>query len=245
MQSIGQLDEDDADVLHHRQHHLAEVFRLRLGLGLELDMGQLADPVDQFSHLRAEQLYQLLLGSLGIFDNIVEDSSNNALMVESHLGEDAGDSKGVIDVGFAAQAALPLVGLGTEQVGAIDLLDLFGLEILFEHGAEIANQEHASLLHVGMMRLTELPADFRLAHDRLDRLSRCNFIEDFTSDMTLGDLAQSHHRGLVILQLNQGFTTIGKLAGTLGGNQYQLETIVDVIQAIFDSNTRHFLTPMR
>jgi hypothetical protein len=54
VQAVGQLDQDHPDIAGDRQHHLAEVLRLRLGLGLELQVGQLGDAVHQFGHLLAE-----------------------------------------------------------------------------------------------------------------------------------------------------------------------------------------------
>ena len=38
VQPVGELDQDDADILDHRQHHLAEVFRLLLGAGVETEV---------------------------------------------------------------------------------------------------------------------------------------------------------------------------------------------------------------
>ena len=38
VQSIGELDEDDAQIAHHREQHLAEGFRLRFFTTLELNL---------------------------------------------------------------------------------------------------------------------------------------------------------------------------------------------------------------
>jgi hypothetical protein len=54
VQAVGQLDQDHANVAGHGHGHFLEVFRLRFGLGLEVHLGQLADPVDQFGHGFAE-----------------------------------------------------------------------------------------------------------------------------------------------------------------------------------------------
>ena len=47
VQAIRQFHEDDADVLDHREHHLAERFRLRFGAAAELDLVELADAINQ------------------------------------------------------------------------------------------------------------------------------------------------------------------------------------------------------
>ena len=141
VESVGEFDQDDADILHHRQHHFAEVFRLGLGLGFELDVGQLADPVHQFGHLVAKALCQLFLGGGGVFDNVVQDGGDQAFVVETHLGQNFGYRKGMVDIGLTTETALPLMGLGAEQVGLVNLLHLIGFKITLEHGAEITNQE--------------------------------------------------------------------------------------------------------
>jgi hypothetical protein len=53
------------------------------------------------------------------------------------VGEDGGDRYGVRDVRFAGQAPLAFMGLGTEQVGLVDLLDLGFGEIETELGEKL------------------------------------------------------------------------------------------------------------
>ena len=56
VEPVGELDEDDADVVHHRQQHLAEVLGLAfLGRG-EPDRADLGHPLDDVGDLGAEQL---------------------------------------------------------------------------------------------------------------------------------------------------------------------------------------------
>ena len=101
MQAVGELHHDDADILDHRQHHLAEVFRLRLGLAFELDQGQLADAVDQLGDLFAELADHHLLRGAGVLDNVVQNAGDNALRIHVHAGKDARHFDGVIDIRFA------------------------------------------------------------------------------------------------------------------------------------------------
>ena len=70
----------------------------------------------------------------------MQQRGDDALVVHAHLAEDARDRDGVEDVGFAGGALLPFVGLGAEQVGAIDLGHLGAVEIILEIVAEIADQ---------------------------------------------------------------------------------------------------------
>ena len=44
-----------------------------------------------------------------------------------------------VDVGLAADALLPVVGLGAEQVGAINVSDVLGFQVGFEDRAQVAD----------------------------------------------------------------------------------------------------------
>jgi hypothetical protein len=124
VQAVGQLDQDHADVTRHGHGHLLEVLGLGLGLGLEVHLGQLADPVDQFRDGFAELRGERFLGDAGVLDHVVQHRGHQALMVHVHVGEDVGDGERVGDVGFAAAAALAVVGLLGVEVGAADQVDL-------------------------------------------------------------------------------------------------------------------------
>ena len=56
MQPVGQLDDQDADILAHRQHQLAEILRLLGAVRLQFQPGQLGDAIDQPGDFRAESL---------------------------------------------------------------------------------------------------------------------------------------------------------------------------------------------
>ena len=51
VEAVGELDEDDADVLRHRDDHLPVVLGLRLLTALERDPGQLRDALDELGDL--------------------------------------------------------------------------------------------------------------------------------------------------------------------------------------------------
>ena len=54
VQTVGQLDQDHPDIVRHGKQHLAEIFRLALFLGLEMDLADLGDAIDEICHLGAE-----------------------------------------------------------------------------------------------------------------------------------------------------------------------------------------------
>src|SRR3546814_16868599 len=60
LQAIGELDEQHADIVGHRQQELAQILRRALVLGLRLDRRKLGDAVDHPRDIGAEQLPDLL-----------------------------------------------------------------------------------------------------------------------------------------------------------------------------------------
>ena len=79
VQAVGELDQHHAHVARHRQQHFAEVFRLRLFLGVELDAVEFGYAVDQFGHRTAELFGDLVLGDLGVFDDVVQQRRGQRL----------------------------------------------------------------------------------------------------------------------------------------------------------------------
>ena len=68
MQAVGQLNEHDADVVHHGQHHLAHVLGLRLFARGKIDLADLGDALDDVRHLLAELFLDLFDGYRSVFD---------------------------------------------------------------------------------------------------------------------------------------------------------------------------------
>ena len=139
VQAIRQLDEDDTNVLDHRQHHLAETFCLGLGPAVELDLVQLAHAVnderDVFTELRSD----LFERCLGVFDDIVQDRGTDGLPVEVHVRQFLGDRDRVSDVWLARFPGLALMGAGTEFVGFENPGDLVVRQVGFERVDQLAH----------------------------------------------------------------------------------------------------------
>ena len=129
VQPVGQLDQDYPDIPGHGHGHLLEVFRLGLGLGLEVHLGQLADPVDQVGHGFAKLCAERFLGNTGVFDHVMQHRGHQALMVHVHVGKNIGHRKRMGDVRLAATAALAVVGLFGVEVRSADQVDLVGAEV--------------------------------------------------------------------------------------------------------------------
>ena len=124
VQAVGELDEDDADVVHHRQQHLAEVLDLALLAGRERDGADLGHALDDVRDVVAEGLADALDGGQGVLDDVVEQAGGDAHDVELHVGEDVGDLEGMDEVGLAGMADLSLVLQGREDVGPPEQLEV-------------------------------------------------------------------------------------------------------------------------
>ena len=242
VQTVGQLDEDDADILHHGQDHLAEVFRLGLGLAAKFDLGEFADPIHQLGDFFAELVDQLFLGGGGVLNDIMQEGGNEGAAVHAQLAKDASHRQGVIDVGFAGEPGLALVGLGAEKIGPVDCLDLFGIEITLDEFAQVVNQKHRASKPLGSEGLLDL---FLGYHGFLGMLFGCHLIHDFAGDLAFADFAQGDHGGLVVFPGNMGLFAGGQLAGALAGQQDQFKAVIHMIQTIFNGDSGHrFFAPI-
>ena len=120
VQPVGDLDEDDPDVLGHGHEHLPQVLHLLLFFGGVVDPRQLADALHQIRHRGGKQLCQLLVGGGGILDGVVQQGRHNRLCVQVQLlRHDLCHRQGMCDKGRAVLAVLPrVVGIGEFIGGA-------------------------------------------------------------------------------------------------------------------------------
>ena len=88
MQPVGELDEDHAEVLGHRDHHLADVLRLLLLVRAQRDAAQLGHAVDQAGDLGTELLLHRLRRERRVFDRVMEKGRRERFGVELEIGQD-------------------------------------------------------------------------------------------------------------------------------------------------------------
>ena len=132
---IRELHQDDADVIHHREQHLAEVLRLPLLARGERDRADLRDAFDDVGDLGAEQLVDTLRGGQRVFDHVVEQTGGHGHDVELHVGEKIRHLERVHQVGLAGMAHLPLVLERREHIGPAQQLEI-GLRAVAPHFLE-------------------------------------------------------------------------------------------------------------
>ena len=73
VQPVGQLDQQHPKVLRHRHQELAEVLRLRVLDGGELQVGELGHPVHELRDLVSEAERDLRIGREGVLDGVVQE----------------------------------------------------------------------------------------------------------------------------------------------------------------------------
>ncbi len=119
VQPVGELDQQHADVVRHREHQLAQVLGRCSVSVWDLDLRQLGDAVDQPGDLRAEQPLDLVERGDRVLDRVVQDAGDDRLVVELQLGQDAGDLDGMAEIRVARGAQLAAVRLHRKDIGAV------------------------------------------------------------------------------------------------------------------------------
>ena len=124
VQSVSQLDQDDAHVTRHGQQHLAEGLGLGGFAAAELHLVELGQAVDHLGHDAAELLVEFGLADGSVFQRVVQQGGAQGVRVELPAGADERHRDGMGDVGFAAGALLAAVGLLGQPEGAADALQV-------------------------------------------------------------------------------------------------------------------------
>ena len=122
VQAVGELDEDDPNVLRHRHDHLPVVLRLRLLAALELHARQLRDAVDERGDLVAELVAHGGEVGVRVLDDVVQERRRDRLLVETESGADDCHADRMHDERLAGAPLLSLVRLRGERERTHDQL---------------------------------------------------------------------------------------------------------------------------
>lgn len=120
VESVSELDQDDTDVLRHRQEHLADVLGVLL-LGTDRrELAQLRDAVDERRHLVPEAFRDRVVGDTGVLWHVVQEGRGECRRVETEIGEDDRRLCGMGHVGLAGGTNLLTVRAHGEVEGVGD-----------------------------------------------------------------------------------------------------------------------------
>ncbi|RMT54308.1 hypothetical protein ALP46_05441 [Pseudomonas amygdali pv. myricae] len=239
VQAVGELDQNDANVARHGHRHFLEVFRLCFGLGLEVHLGQFADPVDQFRDSLAKLRAERFLGNPGVFDDVMQHRSHQALMVHVHVGKNVRHRKRMRDVGFTTATALAIVGLFGIEIRSAHQVDLVLAEVGRQSfGEGVYARQGATpcqwLLPCAVLRRPGIGLD-GLVGLVLERCEQWFIFNDFgfcdysVIHQASRDFTQCHNGRLVIFPGQLWFFAAGcQLTGTLGREHDQLKAVIHV-----------------
>mgnify|MGYP000397997766 CR=1 FL=1 len=143
VQPVGELDEEDADVVGYRQQELAQVLRLGGLFGDKVQPLQLGQAFHQLADLRPEQLVDFLARRVGVLDRVVQQGDGDRRLVEMHVRQDRRDFERMGEIGVATGALLRAMLLHGVDVGPVEKRfiefglvgrDLFDEFVLPHHG---------------------------------------------------------------------------------------------------------------
>jgi hypothetical protein len=216
VQAVGELDQDDAHVLRHREQHLAEILRLRFLARGELDLVELRHAVDHVGDGLAERGLDLGLGDRRVLGHIVQQRRGEPVRVEAPLRQDARHRERVRDVRLARLAELAAVrGLG-ELERALDERDVGRRQVVAEMSGELRDLGHA-----------------------VATASALALEQHLDADLAGGDFAQRDHGGLVAIGVEHRCGPGGDLPGAVGRRERELEAVGNPGEAVFDRDAGH------
>ena len=127
VQPVGELDDDDAQILRHSHEELAEVFRLRVLAVVELQFVELGDALDELEDLLSELGGKLLRSDCGVFEDVVKEGGDERGAVKPVIREDLHDGTGVDEIILPGAAFLSRMRLFGEFVSPLQIRVLVGI----------------------------------------------------------------------------------------------------------------------
>ena len=147
VQAVGELDDDDADILCHGEQHFADIFRLLLLTGGKRQLVELGHAVHQTGDLGAERLADIRQLHRRILHHIMEQRRHNGVGIHAHFHQNQRDAERVADIFLTRGAALSVVGAARRLHSAVDRQQVIWLitfdDRLFERGDQIFFLDHS------------------------------------------------------------------------------------------------------
>ena len=134
---VGDLDEDDADILGHGEQHLAHVFHLLVFLARILHTRQFGDTFHKIGDGAAEFAGDILVRERGVLNDVVQQGGHDGILVKPHIQSDLRSIYAVGHIRGTVLALLPLMGTFGHLVGGTDAPDVKGSAGSFDTGFKL------------------------------------------------------------------------------------------------------------
>src|SRR5713226_633488 len=132
VQAVGKLDEHDANVGHHGQQHLADIFGLA-GFGrADVQAGDFSDAFDEVGDVRAEAFFNAGGGILGVLDGVMQDGGGERGDIEPHVSKNVRHFEEMGHIRLAGTAELIVMALRSNFIGAAEHPGILGRAVLTE-----------------------------------------------------------------------------------------------------------------
>ena len=118
VQTVGELDEDDARILGDREQQLAVVLDLTVLRRIERQVADLRQPVDDLGDFLSEFALDIGDGDVGVFDHVVDQRRGDGDRVQLEVDENLRDLDAVVHICVAGETLLPFVCALAEPIGA-------------------------------------------------------------------------------------------------------------------------------
>ena len=148
METIRELDQDDPDVLGHREEHLADVLGLLLFMAVGAELRELRDPVDELGDLRTEAFLDVGQAVLGVLGHVMEQGRLDGDGIDPELGQDLGRGDRVGRVWLTGRATLAGVRLDGEIERTVDRVRV-GVGVVLGEGRQERGPERFEVRFAG------------------------------------------------------------------------------------------------
>ncbi len=206
MESVRQLDDDDADILDHGKKHLAQIFGLHFLLRLcfvrivagKLELLQLGDAVDQIGDIVSEHVGKLFFCVDRILDNIMQQSRGNGLLIHFKICQNDRHIQRMNNVGFPGLSLLRLVCLCGKRVCPFDKRDIIGRMISADAFDQIFIQDLRAQKVLDVLDSSVVQAFFDFLHIfRHTALREINFHYKIILNISTNKQGYTRKRGYV------------------------------------------------
>ena len=142
--AVGKLDQNDADVLHHGEQHLADTFCLAVFGGEYIELGEFGNSVDATRHLGTELLTHLFDGNAGVLHHIMKQPCFHGHHIHPHVCQNVRHHDRMSHVRFPGIPRLALVIFAGEAEGLLErgeiVLGAVLADLGFQFGVQLLNR---------------------------------------------------------------------------------------------------------